>query len=286
MAAPALLLPLFLLLWQGCRERSTPPSRLALTPSRIVTLAPNLTEIVFALGAGDRLAGVSDHSDYPPAARALPRVGGLEVSVEKVASLRPDLVLAVAEGSGRGAVMSLRSAGLPVLVVPSGSLDAALEGIRLVAQRLDRREAGALLLEDLEARRRAARGIVAAAKGPRPRAVLLIWPDPPQAAGGGTLLNDVLVEAGAENLLAAKSGWPIVSAEFLATAPLDVLVVSHSAENAPAYDRAFHEGALSRGRPKRVRVIRLNEDALTRPGPRVFTVLQDLATLLHPPDGR
>src|SRR5215468_10150725 len=65
-------------------------------PRRVVALAPNLTEIVFALGAGDRLVGVSEYSDYPEAARTIPRVGGLEVDAEKVAALKRDLVLAIA----------------------------------------------------------------------------------------------------------------------------------------------------------------------------------------------
>src|SRR5215510_732766 len=83
-----------LAIFAACRG---PESRsAAASPRRIVALAPNLTEIVFALGAGDRLVGVSEYSDYPEAARKIPRVGGLEVDAEKVAALRPDLVLAVA----------------------------------------------------------------------------------------------------------------------------------------------------------------------------------------------
>jgi iron complex transport system substrate-binding protein len=208
------------------------------------------------------------------------------VSVERVASLRPDLVLAIAEGSARGAVMSLQSAGLPVLIVPSGSLDAVLESIRLVAARIGSREAGARLIETLEERRRAARAVAGAAKGPRPRTVLLIWPAPPQAAGGGTFLHDVLTEAGAENLLAGRSGWPVISAEFLATAPIEVLIVPQSPANAAAYARAFESGTLSRGAAARARVIRVDEDALSRPGPRVFGVLEELSRRLHEPDGR
>src|SRR5215470_14112393 len=120
----------------GC-ARSGAPQRAA-TPRRVVTLAPNLTEIVFALGAGDRLVGVSEYSDYPEAARAIPRVGGLEVSAEHVASLHPDLVLASRDGNPRGPVTALAAAGIPVLTVSGGSLDAVLAGIRAVAARLHR----------------------------------------------------------------------------------------------------------------------------------------------------
>jgi len=126
-------------------------------PRRIVTLAPNLTEIVFALGAGDRLVGVSEYSDHPEAARAIARVGGLEVDPEKVAAMHPDLVLAVAEGNAQGTVRALEAAGLPVTVTPSGSLDAVLESIRIVAGGLGRPEEGRRLVADLERRRAAVR---------------------------------------------------------------------------------------------------------------------------------
>ena len=244
-----------------------------------MALAPNLTEIVFALGAGDRLVGVSEYSDFPPQARSLPRVGGLEVSAEKVASLRPDLVLATMEGNARGPVTALAAAGLPVLVVPAASLDGVLGGIRVVADRLGRQKAGERLIAELARRRLAARRL--AGSGPRPRAILLVWPDPPQAAGSGTFLHDVLTEAGAENLLAGRRGWPLVSAEFLATSPLDVLVIPDSPETRRAYGRAFARGPLSRGAAARARVLRLDESALTRPGPRVFGVLEELARRLR-----
>jgi iron complex transport system substrate-binding protein len=266
----------------GCRaERSSRDAaaqrtpRPADRPARIVTLAPNLTEIVFALGAGEGLVGVSEYSDYPEAARTIPRVGGLEVDPEKVAALSPDLVLAIAEGTARGAVGALEAAGLPVVVVPSGSLDAVLESIRIVGTRLGRETEARALVEELSRRRDAVRERAASSK--HPRTLLLVWPDPPQAAGGGTFLNDVLSEAGAENVVAGRSGWPILSKEFLATTPVDLLVVPDSEETRPAYARAFSEGPLSRGPITRARVLRLDEAALTRPGPRVFDALEELS---------
>ena len=263
----------------GCgRARETPaPEAPRGAPRRIVTLAPNLTEIVFAVGAGASLVGVSEYSDFPPEARSIPRVGGLEVSAEKVVSLRPDLVLALEEGTAKGAVSALAAAGVPVLPVPSGSLDAVLAGIRLVGQRLGRSAAGDRLAADLANRRAAVRARAALSRKTRPRTVILIWPDPPQAAGGGTFVNDLLVEAGGENLLGGRSGWPLVSAEWLATAAIDVLVVPDSGETRGAYERAFREGPLSRGTVAAARTVRIEEAVLTRPGPRVFDALERLA---------
>ncbi|HTO86577.1 MAG TPA: helical backbone metal receptor [Thermoanaerobaculia bacterium] len=245
-----------------------------------MTLAPNLTEIVFALGAEDRLLAVSDFSDYPPAARGLPRVGGLDASPERIVALHPDLVLASRDGNARGPVQALQAAGIAVLTVSGGSLDEVLDGIRSVGKRLGREAEANQLADRLSRRREQVRRAVAGQH--RPNALMLVWPDPPQAAGGGTFLSDVLQEAGATNLLAERRGWPVLSPEFLASAPIDVLVLPESPETQDIYQRARASGALSRGAAARARIIGLPEAALTRPGPRVFDVLEELARALHP----
>jgi iron complex transport system substrate-binding protein len=264
----------------ACRPAPARIPSSSASPRRVVALAPNLTEIVFALGAGSSLVGVSEYSDYPPEARAIPRVGGLEVSAEKVASLSPDLVLATREGNARGPVSVLAGAGLRVVALPTGSLDAVLESIRRTGDALGCRVRAERLVEELSRRRAAVRARISGQ--PRPNAILLVWPDPPQAAGGGTFLHDVLSEAGAENRLAGRPGWPIVSAEYLATTPVDVLVLPSSPETKPPFERALASGALSRGAARRSRVVWIDEAVLTRPGPRVFDALEELAGALHP----
>jgi len=245
-----------------------------------VALAPNLTEIAFAVGAGDRLIAVSDFSDYPPAARKLPRVGGLDASAEAIVAMHPDLVLASRDGNPRGAVQALEAAGVPVLAVSGASLDAVLDGIRAVGDRLGRAEAADRLAGELARRRQDVRRRVAGR--PKPAALLLVWPDPPQAAGAGTFLSDVLEEAGARNLAAGRGGWPMLSAEFLATADVSVLVLPDSPDARPAFEKARASGALSRGAAAAARVIRIADDELSRPGPRVFDALEALAEELHP----
>jgi iron complex transport system substrate-binding protein len=271
------LLTLFLFFAAAGCARSRAPRRAAI-PGRVVALAPNLTEIVFAVGAGERLVGVSDYSDYPPAARAIPRVGGLEVSAERVASLSPDLVLATPEGNAKGPVTALAAAGVPILVVPGGSLDDVLRAIDMIARRLGRAAEGERLVRALTARREAVRR--ARPAEPLPTAAVLIWPDPPQGAGAGTFLSDVLTEAGARNALADRPGWPLVSEEWLATKPVDVLVLPDSDQTRAAYERALASGPLSRGAAARARLIRIDESELTRPGPRVFDALERLAAAL------
>jgi iron complex transport system substrate-binding protein len=99
-------------------------------------------------------------------------------------------------------------------------------------------------------------------------------------------LDDVLSEAGAENLLRDRPGWPVVSTEYLTTIRIEVLVLPSSLETRPTFERALSSGALSRGAVRRARVVWLDEAALTRPGPRVFDALEELAAMLHPGTSR
>lgn len=256
--------------------RHPPPKGPAASLRRVVSLAPNLTEMMFAIGAGDRLVAVSDYSDYPPEAARIPRVGGVEMSAERIASFRPDLVLANGDaGTARGAASALAASGVPVLAVPTASLDQVLSALTTIGARLGRAREADALVRRLEARRTAVRRAASARR--HPRAVLLVWPDPPQAAGGGTFLDDLLTEAGARNLLADRAGWPVLSREWIATAPIDVFIVPDSPGNRPVFDRSFASGPLSRGTAARARVIRIGESVLTRPGPRVFDALELLS---------
>ena len=131
-----------------------------------------------------------------------------------------------------------------MVVFRPAQLDAVLEDVRVVGERLGRGAEAATLVARLSEKRRKVRE-----SAPRngPRTLLLVWPDPPQAAGGERLLTDVLAEAGGRNLVGDRRGWPVLSTEYLATAPVDLLVVPESEQTKEAYARAFREGALSRG---------------------------------------
>ncbi len=155
------------------------------------------------------------------------------------------------DGNAKGPVAALAAAGVPVLAVPGGSLGAVIAGIRLVAPRACRADARQTVsrANSRGGGRRSGRSVARCRR--RPRAVLLVWPDPPQAAGGRTFLNDLLAEAGAQNLLAARPGWPLVSAEWLATAPIEVLVLPDSAETRPAYRTRIRRRPSLAGRRRR-----------------------------------
>ena len=218
--------------------------------------------------------GVSERSDYPPAAAAIPVVGGLTPDLEKIVSLKPDLVLATTEGNPAGSVRILADRGVPVLTTSAPDLDGVLASIRAIAGRLGIAGAGERLAGALARRRDA---VVARRKGPGPTAILLVWPSPPQAAGVGTFADDLLRTAGGRNCV-GRPGWPVVSPEFLLTAKCDAVVYPLEKDTTAVYARAFREGPLSRVPAVRAgRRIGIDGDRLTRPGPRSFDALEDLA---------
>ena len=151
-------------------------------------------------------------------------------------------MLAVAEGNAQGSVRALEAAGLPVTVDArrARSTRCSRASASWPSGSAGPRRAGAS-----SPRSRAAAPPCAPARAgrPRPRTLLLVWPDPPQAAGGQTFLNDVLTEAGADNLVGDRRGWPVLSGEYVATAPVELLVVPDSAETRPAWDARLRVGA-------------------------------------------
>ena len=241
----------------------------------MVALAPNLTEIVFALDAGGRLVGVSSHSDYPRRALSLPVVGGLTPDLERIVSLRPDLVLATTEGNSPSTVALLGARGIPVLTTSAPDLRGVIRSIRLIADRLGVAPRGEALARSL-LRRLAAVESRSFGRA-RVTAILLVWPSPPQAAGSGTFGEDLLREAGGSSCI-RRPGWPVISAEFLVTAPCRAVVYPAESSSRSIFLEAFRSGPLSRMSAVRAgRTIPIDGDLLTRPGPRSFDALEALA---------
>ncbi len=164
-------------------------------PLRVVSLAPSLTETVFALGRGDWLVGVTDYCDYPPAARRKPKIGGLAApDLERILQARPDLVLTTAEGNSRETLLRLERLGVPVFAVTPEGYTGILRSIERLGDVLDAESTAAALLRDIRGKIDAVRRRVDGR--PRPRALFLLWTDPLIAAGPGTFIHDLLEMAG------------------------------------------------------------------------------------------
>lgn len=256
-------------------------------PRRVVTMAPNLTEIVFALGAGERLVAVSEYSDYPPEAKRLPTLGGfINPDIERILAHRPDLV--IVRDYSRRLEQKMRAFGVPVLRVRDRAISDILETIREIARALGVEERGAALARSLEREVDSYR--VRPEPARRPRVLLVAGRSPGTlqdlyAPGKGTFLDEMIRLAGGENLFGDSAiAYPKVSKEEIIARDPEVILEPASATSYsgarpdPADWKAL--GTLSAVRSGRIHV--LEGDYLLIPGPRLGQALRDLERVIRP----
>lgn len=254
---------------------------LSAAPRKIVSVAPSATEIVFAIGAGDRLVAADDFSDYPAAAKALPKVGGFKASPEKVISFQPDVVLMTTTGD---LAPTLESQGLKVIVLEPADLEAVYKSILLIGSVLDRDTQAKDLVASMRAR------IAAVAEKAKPTAKVRVLheidaSDPSKifVAGPGNFIDSMITTAGGTNVAAsAKSAYPQLSNEEILRSDPEVIVLSDAAYGASPEVVAARPGwsAITAVRMKRVYPI--DPDIVSRPGPRLADAVEAYAKLLHP----
>ncbi|MCC6629464.1 MAG: cobalamin-binding protein [Chloroflexi bacterium] len=250
-------------------------------PARIISLAPSNTEILFALGLGDRVVAVDEFSDYPPEAKAKATLGSyLKPDLEAVVAAAPDLALVTAAHlSGVGGAMIER--GIPTLVVEPRTLPEVFDGILLVGRATGQTAEATRLVDSLRERSAA---VTARVSGkPRPRTFLELSPQL-HTAGPNSFLNDLLERAGGANIAAgASTPWPQLSQEALIQADPQVILLSYDASGETPAQVKARPGWHTLSAVKDGRVVTINPDLIARPGPRIVDGLEALASALHPP---
>jgi iron complex transport system substrate-binding protein len=209
--------------------------RLPQPAQRIVTLAPNLTELVFAAGAGERLAGVARFSDYPPAARRLPVVSdAVQVDLERLLVLRADLVLAWQGGTPPDVIARLERAGLPVFVAGASGLDDIARNITAIAQLTGTTAAAEPARAAFDADLRALRAHRHA--GAPVRVFYEIWDRPLMTVNKAHLISEIITLCGGVNVFAGLGALtPEVSREALLAARPDIVLGGSSADTPAAF---------------------------------------------------
>lgn len=250
-------------------------------PRRIIPLAPSLTEILFALGAGDSVVGVIDYADYPPEAGGKPTVGGgVDPNLEVIVTLRPDLVLIAADANRWETLIQLEQLQIPVFGVKSVGVEGVLASILKVGEAVGRQPQAEGLIAHMRRRMAAVSQKVSVLA--RPRVLYVVWIDPLIVAGGETVIDDLINLAGGANIVRTP-GFPRYSLEELVIDPPDVILL--------ALDRGgLHHGEALRRLPvwREVRPVRegavrvLDAGLMSRPGPRIVDAVELLARLLHP----
>lgn len=264
-------------------------------PRRVVSIAPSITEIVFAIGAGSKIVGVDDYSNYPPELLRLidegrvKRVGGFaNPSIEAIVALSPDLVLATTGVQAR-AVLKLEKLGVTAVALPAEGLQDVYYSILMVGRLLNSYESAARLVREISANITAVAQKVSEAVH-KPRVLFIVWPEPLFVVGGASWINDLIELAGGMNVFAdVDQPYPMASPEQVVASDPEVIIVAHYegfktlddfvawASKKPGWANIT---AIAEGRVYLLRGA--YNDVLVRPGLRVALALELLAVLIHP----
>jgi iron complex transport system substrate-binding protein len=251
-------------------------------PRRIVTLAPNATDTVAALGLAGRLVGVSDFCEPPPEAASVRRVGGLLTpDLEVIRALKPDLLVGSTSGNDPTLADQAGALGLPLFILNAATVDEVLEGITGLSAALGEEAKGAALVADLRARLAA---VARRVEGrPRPRVLYIVWGEPLVVPGSKAFLTDAIRRAGGDSVTDdAPAAHPTYSVEAAIARKPEIILTSE-------YNRADAERLKKDPAWKSVPAVASGRvyivgDELVRPGPAIVGGIEEMARRIHPDD--
>jgi len=250
-------------------------------PRRIVSLAPSVTETVFALGFGNRLVGVTSHCDYPVEAKRLPKIGDfMSPSVEVIAAKQPDLVIGVTGATDPARAREIERLGIKITLVSVSSVSEILSSFKHIAALLGDPDAGATLVEKITAQFGKVKRRIAPA--PRRSTLLAVGLRPLVAVGGKNFLDELITLAGGENIAGnASQPWLNLPDEYVVAKAPQVIIQAGMGSDASGPTRQWSD-LRSIPAVKERRVYTYNSDKILRPGPRIGEGLEEIARLIHP----
>lgn len=266
------------------REITDDAGRVIALPARVdrvISLAPNLTEIVFAIGAGRTLVGRTKYCDYPAEAKSVEEVGDtLHPSLERIIVLKPQVVLVSTASQLEVFTEQLKAHDIAVFVTDPHDLDGVFRSILKVGEIVGQVEQAKSLVNELSKR---ADAVASAVKPlPRIRTFYQLSSEPLYTAGKDSFATDLMRRAGADSVTADVPGaWPKYSAETAFAAKPEAIILptggSMGEGNSKVADALKKSPAVQQGK-----VYKINDDHLVRPGPRAVVGLEEMAKALHP----
>lgn len=245
-------------------------------PSRIVSISPNMTEILYAVGGGELLVGISDLCDYPPPVKRKPRVGDLQLRTEAVLSLKPDLVLAHG-GMQRGQVRELRRLGINVAAFSPENWNSVLQVIQLTGDLVGRSDSAKKVVRSMEEQRLKVYHRVKEQR--QVRVFVEVWNAPLMTAGPGTFLDQLITMAGGCNIVGKDyPQWSAFPQELIIERDPEIIILTCKNKADVLNRRGWQKiTAVRLGR-----VFEVEPDVFSRPGPRLAEALESLSLRLHP----
>jgi len=268
----------------GAREITDDAGRRVSLPAkvdRVVSLAPNLTEIMFAVGAGNRLVGRTSYCDYPPEAKAIAEVGDtLHPSLETIIALKPQVVLVSTASQLEVFTNQLQGQNIAVYVTDPHDLEGVFRSIEQIGEIVGEKDQANRLVQKLRERTNAVEQAVK--QKPPVRVFYQVSGEPLYTAGHDSFVTDLMHRAGGASVTADVPGaWPKYSNESALAARPEAIILptggSMGAANANVAEALRQSPAALQGR-----VYKINDDHLARPGPRSVDGLEEMARALHP----
>lgn len=252
-------------------------------PRRVISLAPSITEMVFAVDRGDRLAGVTEFSDYPYDARQIQSVGSyVSLDLEKIVSLNPDLCIAIKDGNPLSVIKRLGELDIPVYAVDPRDMDSVIGALRDIGILLGAEKQAGRVIADMKERMDKVRGKISGTSQ-RPGVFFQIGADPVVSAGSDTFIHELITMAGGRNLASGHKGYPRFSTEEVLALDPEIIIVT-SMNRQGAFDRVVEKwkrwNDLAAAENDRIYLV--ESDLVDRPSPRLIKGLEELARLIHP----
>lgn len=256
--------------------------RIAARPQRIASLAPNITEILFALGLEDRIVAVTTYCDYPESAKTKPKVGDtLRPDLERIIALKPDLVLITTSSQLENLTRRMDELGIPVYVSNPRDIREIVASIRAIGEATGAAPRAEEIAREMENRIATVERRVGAL--PHPRTLYVLQASPLITAGRNTFINDLIRLAGGVSISEEETAdYPQFSRETVIARAPEVIVAPGSHGTEIVREEDLRKDFATTPAIRANRIVRVNPDWIDRPGPRIVEGLEQLAQGLHP----
>jgi iron complex transport system substrate-binding protein len=292
---PFVLVLLSLALLAGCRTQSVQGNytddlgrkvQIKGIPTKMISLCPSNTEIVYALGLEDKLIGVTTYCNYPEAAKAKPKVSEYSnIDIEKIVSLQPDLILADGIQHKAEVIPAFEKLNIPVLGLAPETLSAIFSNIELLGKVSGETKAAGTLISSLQARIQVISDkLQKANSADSPRVFFVTWHDPLWTAGSGTLINELMTGAGGANIASDLNGHSQIDLEtVIQRNPQIIFVMGGMGDQNASLEYIKSEPRFqATDAVKNNRVFLVDSDIFGRTTPRAVDGLEQMAKLTHP----
>jgi iron complex transport system substrate-binding protein len=248
-------------------------------PERIVSLAPSVTELIFAVGAGDRVVGVTEYDTYPEEVKDLPKVGGFKgPNIELITAQEPDIVFA-STLSGKEEMETLEKMGIPVVVIEAKSIDNIYESIEMLGKITNKEEKAQTIVNEMKSK---IQEISEKVKDrPKIKVFHLIDINGNWTAGSGTFIHELINLAGGQNIAEDTEGWVQYSIEELVSKNPDAIVMSSYAGDVETIKNMEGYKETNAVKNNNIYVVS-NDDIISRATNRIVLGLEEIAKFLHP----